>query len=518
MSIVLAISLVTFAFHLAATVTLIAIARAPGWARVRPVAMLAGSAGLYSLVNVFGSVHHSSAVGITWATTLNLTIAALHASCWLWYTFADEQGSWRSVPVGIKRLAIVNVGFAALLSLSGNAVSSGVYDRIVVPAFGLDYANPRLSPVASIAAILILVTICTSFVEFVRRARRGVAGATAISLGFTLFFACSVFEGLVAMGVVQFIYVAEIGYLVLITPVSAMLVRRFISDARRLTLLSKSLADEVARMVAERDSAREAMAEESRMAALGRIAGGIGHEVNNPLQFLTFSLEELRDETRGHRTLDAEVALRNAFEGVDRIRRVVDGLRAYLSPARPVFETVDLHETVRAALRVAAPQMRGVAKVRPLLRPVPLVRGDEGKLVQAVVNGVLNAVHALRASPAVTPGEITITTRTTASGDAEIEIADNGPGYPAALLPTLGQPFVTTRATSGGSGLGLFVIRGVVDLHGGRVSLENAAEGGAVLRLVLPAQDEECTPTDAAALLSDAAGPISGESPAVMAG
>jgi signal transduction histidine kinase len=113
------------------------------------------------------------------------------------------------------------------------------------------------------------------------------------------------------------------------------------------------------------------------------------------------------------------------------------------------------------------------------------VLGDEGKLVQAVVNAIMNAVVALEHAAA--PPHLEVLTFPSPDGDAVIEVRDNGPGFPAELLPRLGEPFVTTRATVGGSGLGLFVVRGIVDAHGGLLVLENARGGGAVLRIQLPA-------------------------------
>ena len=518
----LAISLVTLAFHAAATVALLAIARAPGGQRVRPVVLLAASAGLYSLTNVFGATYTPLQTGIAVATTVNLSLAALHATFWLWYTFSDENGGWASIPRGVRRIAIANVGVAVVLSLTGNVVSSGAFDRVVVPLFNLDYAQPRMTVMATVSAMFILATLLTSFMEFVRRARRRVPGAFAISLGFAFFMACSIAEGLVAIGELQFIYLAEIGYLVLITPVSAKLIRRFIADARRLTLLTERLSDEVECAVRERDSARDALANQARMAALGRIAAGVGHEVNNPLQYLVFSLEELREESEPWRSATTDTAFANAFEATDRIRRVVEGLRAYASNTRDHFRPLDVRDVVRSALRVAAPQMHGEPDVRPTYGPVPRVLGDEGKLVQAVTNAVLNSAHVLRTRGGGSErATIHIATRTTPNGDAEIEVTDNGPGFPPELLPRLGEPFVTTRVADGGSGLGVFVIRGVVDAHGGTLELRNAsaASGGAELRIRLPAAPPDYGTTGVASISTSAPASIKADpSTAVMAG
>ncbi len=520
MMIPLAISLVTLAFHAAATVALFAISRAPGWQRVRPVLFLAASAGLYSFVNVFGSTYTPIETGIAIATTANLSLAAIHASGWLWYTFSDESGSWGSMPRWVRRTALANVAFAGSISLMGGVVSSAAYDRVVVPVLALEFQQPKMTGIATVSALAILLTLMVSFSEFVRRARRRVPGARAMAIAFAFFTACSIAEGLVAVGVLQFIYLAEIGYLVLITPVSAKLIRRFIADARRLTLLTERLGEEVECALRERDSAREALANQARMAALGRIAAGVGHEVNNPLQYLMFSLEELREESEPWRSDATDAAFENAFEATDRIRRVVEGLRAYGSNTRDHYTPLDVREVVRSALRVAAPQMTGEPAIRTSYGAVPRVLGDEGKLVQSVLNAVLNSAHVLRARPTgAPPPVIRVATRATPDRYAEIEIADNGPGFPPDLLPRLGEPFVTTRTTDGGSGLGVFVIRGVVDAHGGTLQVANAVTGGAVLRIRLPADQDAYGTTAVASISTTAPASISADtSTAVMAG
>ncbi len=502
MTVVSAMSIAMFAFHACATMLLWGVARAPGWERVRVMMVVTSSAALYSLVNVFGTLPSDPVWGIGLSTTLNLTVAAMLSSSLLWFTFADARGSFRSMPPAIRVLALAPLAFALPLTITDRVVMPNVVDRVVVPSLGIEFEQGRMTPLGTGVALLVLASFLVLLLHHVRRAWRGERGAKGVVAGYLVFVACAIEEGLVSIGALDFIYLAEIGYLLLIAPVTIALFQRFTRDAHRLETLSGRLADEVEIALAERDSAREQLAVQERMAALGRIAGGIGHEVNNPLQYLTFSLEEIREETRGVRSAARDEAIESAFDAIARIKRIVEGLRAYSTPLREAPRLVDLPDVVRAALRVAQPQLSGIL-VRPMLLPVAPVRGDEGKLVQAVVNAVLNAAHALRANPPTTGGTITVRAHTLDSGDPEIEVRDNGPGFPHDLLPTLGQPFVTTRATEGGSGLGLFVIRGIVDAHGGTVLLANDPAGGAILRMRLPAaRDGRATPQGTTAVAS----------------
>jgi signal transduction histidine kinase len=483
---VLGLALFTLALQAGAAVIAFAIARAPGWRRARILGALAVTAGAYSLMDLVFGLATRTATTSGLNTSINLVVGAAHVSAWVWYSFADADGSWRAMPRWVRGLALGNLGLAALVSLSGQAVAWGALNSVSVPWLGISFASAPLSTLGTLAVAVILSTLFVCLLEQVRKARLGVPGAGPIVAGFVFFMLCGVEEAAVAAGWFEFIYLAEIGYLGLVVPVTAQLLRRFIDDAHRLTDLSSRLTAEVRTATHERDAAREALAAQERFAALGRIAGGVGHEINNPLQSLTLSLEELRDQHMADAPPAAMEALAQSFEAADRIRRIVDGLRAYAQASPPRLEAIDPRDVVLSALRVAGPRLRDVPEVRPRLDPVPRVLADEGKLVQAVVNALVNASLAVTGQPG-RASAIEVHTYTGQAGDAVIEVRDNGPGFPTQLLPRLGEPFVSTRVASGGTGLGLFVVRGIVDAHGGRLELENARGGGAVLRLRLPA-------------------------------
>jgi CheY-like chemotaxis protein len=196
------------------------------------------------------------------------------------------------------------------------------------------------------------------------------------------------------------------------------------------------------------------------------------------------NLEELESADTGGQQSWQQNALANAIEGAERIRRVVEGLRRYGAVSER-FEPVALHDVVRTALRIAEPQLRAVANVRTTLAPVPRVLGDEGQLVQCVVNHLVNAAQSLTATRQRS-SEILVSTDTCSNGQARIRISDNGDGFPADLLPRLGEPYVSTRVRQGGTGLGIFLSHGLIVAHGGTLSLYNAETGGAVVEICLP--------------------------------
>ncbi len=488
MNAALALALVAFVLQATTTVAMFVIARAPGWERVRLFAVIALTAGLYSGVDILAVARPWPDEWIAWVVRLNLTFAAVHASTWVLYTFGDERGSWRGVPRWIKRVAIANVVIVSSLALTGLAVEKGVTYTMDLASLGVRYTQPQLSQLGNVAAAMLLITFCLCLGEYIRRAKAGVPGARGLVIGFTLFFACTLEEVLVASGKIHFIFLADLGYLFAVVPVTVQLMRRFTGDARRLADLSARLAGEVHERTQERDAARDALLQQERLAALGRLAAGVGHEVNNPLQYLMFSLEELREATQALSRGDVDESLTNAFEGASRICRVVDGLRSYASPAGETFEPVDVRKVVRSALRVASPQLRHVVAVEVELQDVALVLGDEGQLVQMVVNPLVNAAQSFSASSGSgsTP-TIRVRTHSAPDGSVEIEVSDNGPGFSEHVLPRLGEPYLTTKASVGGTGLGMFVTRGLVLAHNGVLTFLNASTGGAVVRITLPA-------------------------------
>ena len=486
MIVLILMSSVTFGLQLAAFIAAVVISRAAGWRRVRIVAVLALTAGLYSLFDLIALIGHSARTPETSVAAENLVVAAMHVVAWLWYSFADHEGRWRSVPRWVQILGPANVIFAAALGVFGLTVDPTRTVEVVVHWPAVSFTIPALTTAASLSAGVTIAFLVVSLAEQVRQAKVGVRGALPIVFGFALFVVCGIIEMLVAMGKLQFIYVAELGYLGLVVPVIAQLVRKFLDDAQRLQELSASLTDEVRTATHQRDEAREALAVQQRFAALGRIAAGVGHEINNPLQYLTLSLEELKDAVKDTGVEGAEESFAHAFDAAHRIHRIVDGLRVYSQPSTDELRLLDPADVITRALDAAAPQLQGAPAPRLRLDTVPQVMGDEPRLVQAIVHALANAAVAV-GDVTTRPPLIEIRTSTTPSGDAAIEIRDNGPGFPPELMARLGEPFVSTRAQVGGSGLGLFISRGIVDAHRGVLELENAREGGAVVRMILPA-------------------------------
>ncbi len=242
--------------------------------------------------------------------------------------------------------------------------------------------------------------------------------------------------------------------------------------------------------VTERIEMERRSAANEALAALGRLTAGLAHEIRNPLNAATLQLELLsraaarlpEDRGIGHRAAIVR-------EEVQRLSRL---LQDFLSLARPsamrrdrVTLEVLFDEVVQLQLPLA--ERHGVALSTHVAGGLTAVRGDAPRLKQVLINLVGNALDALtgrggghielRAEPAERPGWV------------RLEVADDGPGLPQEEGERLFEPFVTTK--EGGTGLGLALVRQVVEQHGGKVTLRPRPGGGAVARLTLPATTTE---------------------------
>jgi signal transduction histidine kinase len=490
MNLLLAISLVSLTLQFATTAVVLTLGSTPRWRRVRWFAAVSFTAGSYALVDVLAASIFKEGANV-WATRANLVNGTLNAIAWLVYSHVREDGTWRGLPQWVQRWAIGGAIAVALLAVTGAWVVKPEPTILELPQFGLSYETGELTTFGSLFTLVPFAFFFLSISGYWRRWRAGEPGAGSVLIGFALLLAAVVEEIAVSAGWLRFVYLADVGYVCAVAPVTIQMMRRFRDDALELDTLSQQLADEVDRRTEERDAARVAMVEQQRLAALGRLAAGVGHEINNPLQYLRWNLDELREQYAPAPETEAGAALDQAYEGVERIRQVVEGLRTYARPTDADRAVLDIRDLVKAALRVGAPQWRQGITIDTRFGEAPPVRGNEGRLVQVILNPLVNGAQAMLQAYATGNARghtrLTVSTRTTLEGNAEIEILDEGPGFPPDVRARLGEPYVTTRADQGGTGLGLFVSRGIVEAHGGTMHFANRATGGAMVRITLPA-------------------------------
>ena len=216
-----------------------------------------------------------------------------------------------------------------------------------------------------------------------------------------------------------------------------------------------------------------------RLAALGLLAAGVGHEINNPLCYVIGNIDIMLDagpfattEAARSEEEDAREALREAREGAERVTEIVKGLRLFSRAEAGPPGPVCLHRVVESSLKIAENEIRHRARLVRDLRPVPVVQASEPQLVQVCLNLLVNAAQAI---PVGGGGahEIVVVTGTSDAGRVFFSVSDTGAGIAAADLDRIFDPFFTTKPVGVGTGIGLSVCMSLVQAMGGRLTVES---------------------------------------------
>jgi signal transduction histidine kinase len=228
------------------------------------------------------------------------------------------------------------------------------------------------------------------------------------------------------------------------------------------------------------------------MTAVGTLAAGVAHEINNPLTFVVanvdMSLEELRAIGEGpssSRMNTMEEMLVDAREGVARVAKIVRGLKTFsrLESERPSI--IDLLPVIDLAVKMTFNEIRYRARLVKDYGPLPLVEADDARLGQVFINLLVNAAHAFP-DENTDANEIRIVTSTDSGGRAVVEVRDSGSGIPAAVLGRIFEPFFTTDAIGVGAGLGLAISYNIVTEMGGQIAVQSKLGQGTSFQVVLP--------------------------------
>jgi PAS domain S-box-containing protein len=258
----------------------------------------------------------------------------------------------------------------------------------------------------------------------------------------------------------------------------------------------------IAHDVTERNAIQSKLLQTDRMAALGTLAAGVAHEINNPLTYVLVNLEhvtrQLRATVAGNPfdTLTPEEfrsrivgyvdSLTHATEGANRVKQIARDLLIF-SQGNVVHRTlVDVRGLVESAIQLAWHEIRHRARLVKNTRPVPPVEANEVRLAQVFLNLLVNAAQAIPEGSA-NRNEVRVTTRTDEGGSVVVEVEDTGAGIPADVLPRIFDPFFTTRPAGSGTGLGLSISHGVITSLGGEMTVESAPGKGTRFRVKLPA-------------------------------
>jgi len=227
-----------------------------------------------------------------------------------------------------------------------------------------------------------------------------------------------------------------------------------------------------------------------RLATVGLLAAGVGHEINNPLTYVMGNIElvlrrsdNLNEKQRGELT--------KAYAGAERIARITKQLQTFSKgDEQAVRRQVSIDDAGTAALALVRKEVTHRATLQVELTDSPRVWADEPQLVQVFVNLLLNAAHAVEEA-----GGGSVWVR---SGRNEehgwLEVADDGAGIGDELMPRVCDPFVTTKSPNRGTGLGLSICKNIVDDHDGILTITSKPNDGTRARVQIPLAGERSTP------------------------
>ena len=253
-----------------------------------------------------------------------------------------------------------------------------------------------------------------------------------------------------------------------------------------IALDNAKLYSESQRQIEELKLTQAQLIRAEKLSAVGELASGVAHEINNPLttilgqSHLLLASGDIKEGARDRLNIIAEETSRAA--------RIVQNLLMFARHYTPERRPCSLADQVRRVLELKAYQLRqDDVEIRTEFTPCPPVYADENQIQQVLLNLVQNAHQAMaRQAP---PHILTVRVGPV-DGGGRIEVLDTGPGIPPDVLPKIFDPFFTTKPPGEGTGLGLSVSYGIVGQHGGRLYAENRPEGGATFVVELPAGEQ----------------------------
>jgi signal transduction histidine kinase len=352
------------------------------------------------------------------------------------------------VTLAYAELVVDQATYTALIYVTGGATSGATALYGLTCLVGAILIGPRGPVVAALAGALFYFLLCAAFVS----------GAVAVPPDQPL--------SSYAVGLGEIIYPFFINLLVLMV----------------VTLLAEYLAERLRLAGGRLEEATQRAEDAERLAALGRIAAGLAHEIRNPLGSIVGSVQLLT--TAGGLSDEARHLCAIVERETARLNDLVEDMLQLARPRQPVLGEVDVARTAREVVALASQSGRGTdVDVRyegPGEAEHLVTRADAGQLRQVVWNLVRNAVQASSPGAKVTV-RVTPPRAMPNTPAAVLEVHDDGPGIGAEARARLFDAFFTTR--SSGMGIGLAVVKRIVDEHGWRIEVESREGRGATFRV-----------------------------------
>lgn len=247
----------------------------------------------------------------------------------------------------------------------------------------------------------------------------------------------------------------------------------------------------------------EALIMADKMASLGHLVAGVAHEINNPTTFIRSNIELIKKYwTRILNSIDIkqqeevdsyilgfEECLDTMYRGTDRIMDIVNGLKFFARQEKVVYDAVNLNQCINDAYKLVKNEFISYKIDFEIISEEEnnYIYGSRQQIEQIFINLLINSVDAIKNSEEKKSGKVTIHIKRVAKRKKfVIRVKDNGCGIAEENLTKIFDPFYTTNQASGGTGLGLSVVYGIVNEHGGSIEAKSTKGMGAEILLTLP--------------------------------
>ena len=435
-----------------AAVTL-AIASAPNTRGLRVFSLACACGALYAAANA--TLATSSFEASRWGIRFGLLFTALHAASWFVYVARREGRKLFTY----ERWFVGGCIAWALVSLVPNLLYRSDERWIHgVPSLGIHYVDARSTALGDVAFAFFGCGVTVLVWRSLRRIRTASRTERAEAVGLVALMFSGLNDALVTADVINSPYLLDLGYLALVVAVAGALTRRFVDNAKQLATTQAELI------------------ERERLAALGEMSAVVAHEVRNPVAVIFNAAASMRKNPDQRDQL-----LRIVEEEAGRLKQMVTDLLDFARPASLHFVEEPLAPIIESALdavRRANPNTTTEVDVS-IEAGVPDLVCDVQLMRQAIVNLVSNALQSPERK-----GRVKITVGAMSRDRIVLNVIDDGTGVANDVADRIFSPFFTTRAT--GTGLGLAVVRRIVQAHGGEVGHRETPGGGATFEVQLP--------------------------------
>jgi signal transduction histidine kinase len=270
-------------------------------------------------------------------------------------------------------------------------------------------------------------------------------------------------------------------------------------EVRRRTEVLEQRNGELREALEKLRRAQDDLIRTEKLASMGRLVAGIAHEINNPVNAVIntlYPLQEIIQQIEGAKDLpEVEAAAKEAQEmlrvierGAARSKAIVQALHNYSRGDEERLRELDLGRSVDDTVDLLRHRLKNI-RVEKLIDPDLHVLGFAGQIDQVLMNLVTNAAQALDGNERP-EGALIRVAAGRQDGQVIITVADNGPGIPPDVISRVFDPFFTTKDVGEGSGLGLSIVHGIIERHGGRIQVESEVGKGTTFRITLPASGQ----------------------------